>query len=186
MPAPVLLPDAMPLPVPSRQEERVERQPDIALPPPVFETVAETAARPHSQPALLTGDQAPPDPRQVVAAVASALAAAGLSSASDAMADAVWSFADREARVQTELSKTMLPVVMNPEAEKIVRGALREGGIAKLKLLPGVVPPVAAKKVRPARAGTVQARALEHPMVQQAQKLFNAEIQTVIDLREDD
>jgi DNA polymerase-3 subunit gamma/tau len=32
----------------------------------------------------------------------------------------------------------------------------------------------------------VQAKAMEHPMVQQAQKLFSAEIQTVIDLREGD
>jgi DNA polymerase-3 subunit gamma/tau len=40
------------------------------------------------------------------------------------------------------------------------------------------------KAPKPARTGSAQAKALEHPMVQQAQKLFNAEIQTVIDLRE--
>ena len=80
----------------------------------------------------------------------------------------------------------MLPVVMNADAEKIVRATLRDLGISKLTLLPGTAAPAAAKKPRPARTGSVQAKALEHPMVQQAQKLFDAEIQTVIDLRESD
>ena len=102
------------------------------------------------------------------------------------MADAVWSIANGEASVQTELSKTMLPVVMNPEAEKIARSALRAGGIHKLTLLTGTATPDAEKKPRPARTGSVHAKALEHPMVQQAQKLFHADIQTVIDLRDND
>ena len=63
---------------------------------------------------------------------------------------------------------------------------LRAAGIHKLTLLTGAAAPAAAKKPRPARTGSVQAKALEHPMVQQAQKLFHAEIQTVIDLREPD
>jgi DNA polymerase-3 subunit gamma/tau len=129
----------------------------------------------------------PSDPQR---AVVDALSAAKLTSAADAMADAVWTIADaetpHEATVQTELSKTMLPVVMNQEAEKITRAALRDAGILKLTLLPGAATPAAAKKPRPARTGSVQAKALEHPMVQQAQKLFQAEIQTVIDLREND
>jgi DNA polymerase-3 subunit gamma/tau len=125
----------------------------------------------------------PFDPQQ---AVVEALAAAKLTSAADAMADAAWTIADNEARVQTELSTTMLPVVMNAEAEKIARAALRDSGVLKLTLLPGAPAPPAAKKARPARTGSVQAKALEHPMVQQAQKLFSAEIQTVIDLREND
>jgi DNA polymerase-3 subunit gamma/tau len=115
-----------------------------------------------------------------------ALSAAKQTSAADAMADAVWAIADGEASVQTELSKMMLPVVMNAEAEKIARAALREAGIAKLTLLPGAPAATTAKKARPARSGSVQAKALEHPMVQQAQKLFNADIQSVIDLRKDD
>jgi DNA polymerase-3 subunit gamma/tau len=119
-------------------------------------------------------------------AVVDALAAAKQSSAADAMADAVWTIADGEARVQTGHSPTILPVVMNPEAEKIARGALRDVGIGKLTLLPGAATPAAAKKPRLARTGSVHAKALEHPMVQQAQKLFEADIQTVIDLRDPD
>ena len=175
MPAPVLLPDAMPMTEPSRLEERVEQQPDVPLPSPVFETVA--------RPTPIAIDASESDPQR---AVVEALAAAKLSSAADAMADAIWTVTDTEANIQTELSKTMLPVVMNAEAEKIVRTTLRDVGIAKLTMLPGAATPTAAKTARPARSGSVQAKALEHPMVQQAQKLFNAEIQTVIDLREND
>jgi DNA polymerase-3 subunit gamma/tau len=160
--------------MPSILEERIEQQPDVALPPPVFETVAPALVptpAPHSQ----------ADPQR---AVVDALAAAKQSSAADTMADATWTIASGEARVQTELSPTMLPVVMNPEAEKIARAALRGAGISRLTLLPGVASPASEKKPRTARTGSAQAKALEHPLVQQAQKLFHAEIQTVIDLRD--
>jgi DNA polymerase-3 subunit gamma/tau len=116
--------------------------------------------------------------------VVEALAAAKQSSAADAMGDAAWTIVNGEASIQTELSKTMLPVVMNAEAEKILRATLRAAGILKVSLLPGVAAPVAEKKARAPRSGSVQAKASEHPMVQQAQRLFEAEIQTVIDLRE--
>jgi DNA polymerase-3 subunit gamma/tau len=76
------------------------------------------------------------------------------------------------------------PVVLNPDAERIARAVLRDAGILKLTLLAAAAT-AAAKKPRPARTGSVQAKALEHPMVQQAQKLFAAELQTVIDLREE-
>jgi DNA polymerase-3 subunit gamma/tau len=100
------------------------------------------------------------------------------------MEDAIWTVVDGEARIQTELSKVMLPVVLNAEAEKILRAAAREAGVSRLILLPGTPAAASTKKPRPARTGSVQAKALEHPMVQQAQKLFQAEIQTVIDLRD--
>jgi DNA polymerase-3 subunit gamma/tau len=116
--------------------------------------------------------------------VIDALRNAKQSSAADAIEDAVWTIVDGEARVQTELSKVMLPVVLNPEAEKILRAAAREASLSRLILLPGAPAAGSAKKPRPARTGSVQAKALEHPMVQQAQKLFQAEIQTVIDLRD--
>jgi DNA polymerase-3 subunit gamma/tau len=109
-------------------------------------------------------------------------------SAADALADAEWKIVGDEIQVQTELSKTMLPMVINPEADKIVRAALRSAGLGQLKLvlLPGSGGSSAAKKTRPAKSGSVQAKALEHPVVQQAQKLFNAEIRNVIDLRDND
>ncbi|HEV2645419.1 MAG TPA: DNA polymerase III subunit gamma/tau [Acidobacteriaceae bacterium] len=181
VPAPVKQPEAIAFAQPSPLEQRIEREPDVALPSPVFETAAESVPPVAAGAVAIHGSAA--EPQQ---AVVEALGAAKLGSAADAMADAVWTVGDGEARVQTELSKTVLPVVMNAEAEKITRGALREVGILKLTLLPGAPAPAAAKKARPARSGSAQAKAMEHPMVQQAQKLFNAEIQTVIDLRDSD
>ncbi len=175
MPAPVALPEAMPIPVPSPIEVRIDHQPEVPLPAPVFETTAPLAPSPQPGPA---------DPSAAQQSAVEALTAAKQSSAADAMADAVWTLANNEASIQTELSQKMLPVVMNPDAEKILRATLRTAGILKLTLLPGAATPATAKKPRPARTGSAQAKATEHPMVQQAQKLFNAEIQTVIDLRE--
>jgi DNA polymerase-3 subunit gamma/tau len=109
-------------------------------------------------------------------------------SAADALADAEWTVEGSELRVQTELSKTMLPMVVNVEAEKIVRAALRDAGAGALKLvlLPAAAIAAAPKKPRAAKSGSAQAKAMEHPVVQQAQKLFDAEIRNVIDLREGD
>ncbi len=114
--------------------------------------------------------------------VVEALSAAKQGAAADAMGDAAWTIANGEAGVQTEISRTMLPVVMNPEAEKVARAALRSAGVMKFTLLAGAARSVADKKPRVARSGSAQAKAMEHPIVQQARKLFDAEIQTVIDL----
>jgi DNA polymerase-3 subunit gamma/tau len=181
LPAPVQQPSPMPFPMPSALEQHIEQQPDVPLPAPVFETAA--ALVPPAPPTTHSIAASAPDPQQ---AAVEALAAAKLTSAADALADAVWTIANTEATVQTELSPKMLPVVMNAEAEKVARAALRSAGILKLTLLPGTAAPAAQKKTRAPRSGSVQAKALEHPMVQQAQKLFQAEIQTVIDLREND
>jgi DNA polymerase III subunit gamma/tau len=122
------------------------------------------------------------------AAVRALISAKSQETAADAMADAEWVVAVGEIRVQTEISKTMLPMVMNAEAEKLIRNALREAGAGALKLvlLSGVKTPAAAKKPKSVNAGSAQALAMEHPIVQRAQTLFNAEIQSVIDLREND
>ncbi|HEY5057310.1 MAG TPA: DNA polymerase III subunit gamma/tau [Acidobacteriaceae bacterium] len=152
----------------------------VAVPEPL--RIAEPAVAP---PAKIppANSAAPSDDAQRT--VVEALTAAKLSSAADAMADAEWTITDGAATIQTELSKVMLATVINAEAEKIVRNTLRSAGIPKVTLLPGATNPATAKKPKPARSGTAHARALEHPMVQAAQKLFSAEIQTVIDLRED-
>jgi DNA polymerase-3 subunit gamma/tau len=154
-PQPVLQPTPVPTPI------------AVASPEPVFPPIA--------------GDDASTPQRAVV----EALQSAGQGSAADSLDDAFWTLADGEARVQTQLSKTMLPIAINAEAEKLVRATLRSHGILKLVLLPtasGQASSPAAKAPRAARSGSAQAKAMQHPMVQQAQKLFDAEIQTVIDL----
>ncbi|WP_158944291.1 DNA polymerase III subunit gamma/tau [Granulicella sp. S190] len=122
------------------------------------------------------------------AAVDALSAAKNQATPADALADAEWTITDTEIRVQTELSKTMLSMVINPEAEKIAKAALRDAGAGSLKLilLPGAKNTATAKKPRPAKNGSVQAKAMEHPIVQRAQTLFNAEIRNVIDLSDND
>ncbi|WP_179583946.1 DNA polymerase III subunit gamma/tau [Tunturiibacter gelidoferens] len=121
-------------------------------------------------------------------AVDALLAAKNQATPADALADAEWTVTEGEIRVQTELSKTMLSMVINAEAEKLIRAALRDAGVGALKLmfLPGVKNAANAKKPRAAKSGSVQAKALEHPIVQRAQTLFNAEVRNVIDLRDND
>jgi DNA polymerase-3 subunit gamma/tau len=113
-------------------------------------------------------------------------ASKGHSSAADQMDESTFTIEGNELRVQTTLSAGMLKLLINAEAEKIIKASLRLQGAGDLKLvlLPGSAANAAAKKDRPAAAGSVKATAMEHPIVQQAQKLFNAEIRTVIDLRE--
>ncbi len=122
------------------------------------------------------------------AAVAALISAKSQETAADAMADAEWVVAEGEVRVQTEISKTMLSMVINAEAEKLIKNALRDAGAGALKLvlLPGAKKADGEKKVRAPKSGSAQAKAMEHPIVQRAQTLFNAEIRTVIDLREND
>ncbi len=107
--------------------------------------------------------------------------------AADAFDDAEWTVEAGELRVQMQVSKAMLPMVVNPEAEKIARAALRQSGAGALKLvlLPGSGAVVAtAKKPRAAKVGSAEDLAAKHPVVQEAQRLFNAEIRNVIDLRD--
>ena len=175
---PVQLPPPLPLSVPTPMETKIEEEQPVVLAAPTFETTTQPSIQ---QPTAVR------DTSELQRVVVEALAAAKLGSAADAMGDAEWTVVDGEASVQTELSKTMLPVVMNAQAEKIARSTLLAAGIPKLTLLSGAPSAVAAaKKPKPAHSGSVHAKALEHPMVQQAQKLFQAEIQTVIDLREND
>jgi DNA polymerase-3 subunit gamma/tau len=153
------------------------------------EVVAEVTARPAAAPVV---DMQPSGLHSAdalqKAATEALLDAKNQDTPADAMADAEWVVADGEVRVQTELSKTMLPMVIGAEAEKIIKAALRDAGAGALKLvlLPGVKTASAAKKPRAAKSGSVQAKAMEHPIVQRAQTLFNAEIRNVIDLRDSD
>ncbi len=118
-------------------------------------------------------------------AVAALSAVKGQSSAAEAMEDATWTVSGDTVEVQTGYSKIMLPMVVNVEAERLIEAQLRPSrpGL-KLVLLPAAATlrPEAAKKKRPASSGSAQAKAEGHPVVQQAQRLFDAEIRKVIDL----
>lgn len=112
----------------------------------------------------------------------------GQESASHQIEDATFSVKDDLLEVQTTVSKAMLPMIINADANKILTAVLREMAPSlKLTLLPGTPAAAGAKKAssRPAKAGSVAELAEKHPMVQEARRLFSAEISNVIDLRKD-
>ena len=142
------------------------------------------APDPEAQPAPESaGDAAPLQ----AAAVEALFAAGNQNSAAEQLEETTWTIAEGEVRVQTSLSKPMVNTIFRPEAQAIIRAAITKSGAAGMKLifLPGNVndkPKAAAKKPR---TGSAQAKALEHPTVQAAQRLFNAEVTNVFDLRKD-
>jgi DNA polymerase III subunit gamma/tau len=203
--APVPGPVAVPTPAPvAILAERVHRDDEATAATPVTEDMAETAvvtslvvekpivAAETIESASSSSDMQPTSLHSAEvlqrAAVDALSAARNQATPADALADAEWTVTENEIRVQTELSKTMLPMVINAEAEKLVKAALRGAGAGALKLvlLPGVKNAANTKKPRAAKSGSVQAKALEHPIVQRAQTLFNAEVRNVIDLRDND
>lgn len=117
-------------------------------------------------------------------AVAQALHDKGHETASALLRAGQWSVAPDTITVNVAVKKTMLSLTMNPEAERIARAALLAAGSnAKLMVLPGegglslsAPPPAAA-------SGSVQSKALENPLVKQAQELFRAEVRSILDLR---
>jgi len=119
-------------------------------------------------------------------AVCAALNDKGHNTAAVLLDDGNWSLEGDTIRVEARIKKTMLGLTMNLEAEKIVRNTLRELGVTqKLVVVPGENgAPNANAKPRTAPSGSVQAAALENPLVKQAMDLFGAEVRSVLDLRD--
>ena len=116
-----------------------------------------------------------------------ALDAAGHNTAAVLLANGKWREKSNSIEVEVGIRKTMLNLTMNTEAEKICRDALRSLGVQrKLVVLPGegMSQPENSSGPKLAAGGSVQAAALDHPLVKQAQELFHAEIRSVLDLRD--
>ncbi len=154
---------------------------ELPTPEPVFAPEA-----PLPQSTILTAlNASTPDAALLQQAAVQALSSAkNQQSAADALDEATWSLANNNLTIQTAVSKSMLGLVVNPDAERILRATFPPG--IKLTILPGTIADAPEKKKRPARAGSAQSKAADHPIVQEAQRLFNAEIRSVIDLREGD
>jgi DNA polymerase-3 subunit gamma/tau len=111
----------------------------------------------------------------------------GQQSASEQIEEATFALNGDVLEIQTTLSKTMLPVVLNADAERILKSTLGSCNAADLKpkLLHATAATIAKPRVaRAPTTGSAADLAAKHPLVQQAQQLFNAEISRVIDLRD--
>jgi len=118
--------------------------------------------------------------------VSAALDSAGHNTAAVLLSNGKWREHGSGIEVEVGLGKTMLGLTMNAEAERICREALRSiGARRKLSFVSGegTAQPAASAQRRPA-GGSIQAAALDHPLVKQAQQLFQAEVRSVLDLRE--
>ncbi len=119
-------------------------------------------------------------------AVVAALATAGHSSAAQLLGSGAWSLDDASVRVAVpSMGKKMLSLTVNPAAERIIRQELQHVGAPARFVVSGgagVAPAIVAPPVAP--AGSVQEAALAHPLVKRAQEIFNAEVRSVLDLRQ--
>ena len=151
-----------------------------------------------TEPAASAHEESRPEPEQTALqdtvpgldrirdAVCAALEREGHNTASHLLQAGSWRENAGAVEVEVGIKKTMLGLTMNAQAEKICREAMRSIGEArKLVVLPGEnggggqnVAPKAVVQ------GSIQAAALENPLVRQAQELFQAEVRSVLDLRE--
>ena len=121
--------------------------------------------------------------------VAAALDEQGHTTAASLLSDGRWQLdEDGAIKVEVGVKKTMLGLMMNGEAWKIVREALRQAGATqKMTVVPGEgMEPAAAGPSRPRSRDSIEAVALGNPLVRQAQEMFHAEVRSVLDLRDKD
>jgi DNA polymerase-3 subunit gamma/tau len=123
-------------------------------------------------------------------AVGCALAEAGHVSAAQLLGAGLWEIDGGNLRVEVAgMGKKMLALTVNAAAEKIIRRELqRLGAPTRFLVLPGKgagkgsgqpAAPMAAPQ-----AGSIQEAALANPLVQRAREIFQAEVRSIVDLRQ--
>jgi DNA polymerase III subunit gamma/tau len=162
-------------------------KPDPA-PEPVIESDATPVPEP--EPAPATPAPAPAtsasnlDAETAKQAIVAALAQQGHASASQLISTARFTLEATSLRIEVPgLRQKMLSLTVNAAAEKIIKQELqRLSGPARFMVIPGEGVAATSSVTAPA-AGSIQQAALEHPMVQRAREIFNAEVRSVVDLR---
>jgi DNA polymerase-3 subunit gamma/tau len=121
--------------------------------------------------------------REVIVA---ALATAGHSSAAQLLGSGTWTLDSAAVRVAVPgMGKKMLSLTVNAGAEKLIRLELqRLGAPARFLVSAGAETAPAAVAQPVVGVGSVQEAALAHPLVKRAQEIFNAEVRSVVDLRQ--
>jgi len=160
---------------------------------PVEEAPAEkVAARPVAMsspevPAHAPGPASPANVDAIRHAIGTALVNEGHDSAAQLLGSATWTLEATSLRIEVPgMGKKMLALTINPAAEKIIRNELqRAGAPTRFMVVPGSGPAATGAAVTAAPvAGSIQEEALNNPLVQRAKEIFNAEVRSVIDLRQ--
>jgi DNA polymerase III subunit gamma/tau len=160
------------------------------FPAPVAATPTAGFAEPMTEGALakaplIEPDQGTADTDTLRQAVCAALSAGGHVSASQLLGSGAWAQDGGNLRIEVAgMGKKMLALTVNAAAEKIIRQELqRIGAPTRFLVVPGESggPMAAAPQAMP--VGSVHEAALNHPIVQRAREIFNAEVRSVLDLR---
>jgi DNA polymerase-3 subunit gamma/tau len=151
-------------------------------PPTETRSDAGSANTPEVEPAA---NADPPDLDTLRSAVIAALANGGHASAAELLNAAAWAMEGSSLHIEVPgVGKKMLSLTVNAAAEKIVKQELqRLRGPLKFTLAPGVgtASPAPAPVIL---SGSIHETALANPLVQRAREIFNAEVRSVVDLRE--
>jgi DNA polymerase-3 subunit gamma/tau len=130
-----------------------------------------------------------PSMESVRHAIGSALVEAGHSSAAQLLGSGAWTLDGASLRIEVPgMGKKMLTLTVNAAAEKIIRQELqRAGAPTRFLVVPSEATTGTAQATVPMAApmaGSVQEAALANPFVQRAREIFQAEVRSVIDLRQ--
>ena len=155
--------------------------------PAVFaaETLAEEA--PVRAPEAAAQSAGAPSLESVRHAVGAALVEAGHASAAQLLGSGTWTLEGSSLRIEVPgIGKKMLALTINPAAEKIIRQELqRLGASTRFMIVPGEGAASNLRAVEAAPvAGSIQEIALNNPLVQRAKELFQAEVRSIVDLRQ--
>ena len=88
------------------------------------------------------------------------------------------------------MREKMLALTVNADAEAIARKTMKAmGATQKIAFVPGEngtsgARPGPSKAAAPPIAGSAQSAAMENPLVKKTKELFNADIRSVLDLRD--
>jgi DNA polymerase III subunit gamma/tau len=145
--------------------------------------------------ALAAAAESAPDLDRIREAVCAALASEGHETAANLIHQGAWSEQGNAIQVELAVRRTMLGLTVNAEAEAICRKTMRAMGVTqKIVFVPGEngngggktgqAGTGAAKEGRAPIAGSAQSAAMENPLVKKTQELFNADIRSVLDLRD--
>jgi DNA polymerase-3 subunit gamma/tau len=120
-------------------------------------------------------------------AIGTALAEAGHDSAAQLLGTGAWTLEATSLRIEVPgMGKKMLALTINAAAEKLIRQELqRLAAPTRFLIVPGEGAASAAPVIAAAPlAGSIQEAALSNPLVQRAKEIFNAEVRSVVDLRQ--
>ena len=127
-----------------------------------------------------------PTIEQIRHAVGRALVDGGHVSAAQLLGTGAWMLDDSSLRIEVAgMGKKMLALTINAAAEKIIRQELhRLGAPTRFLVVPGEGSAQSAVPMAAPPVGSIGEAALANPLVQRAREIFNADVRSVVDLRQ--